>query len=329
MKAIVQDGYGAPERVLRLEDVNRPRYGDDDVLVRVRATSVNTPDWITVTGVPYILRLRSGLRRPREPVRGTDVAGVVEAVGNNVVDLQPGEEVFGSSWSGSLTKPGTFAEFAVVAASQLIKKPAALTFEQAAASVMSGLTALLAMRDVGKVGPGHAVLINGASGGVGTFAVQIAKALGAEVTGVSSDRNLGLLQALGADHVVDYTKDDFTRGERRYDVILDNVMNHPPAATARALAANGTFIPNSVGNAGGVLAGLPRMARAALMRRGSTDVQFVTLVVNRENLEALAALLESSAVEVVIDKVFPFAESAKAVAHMLGHHARGKVVIGV
>jgi NADPH:quinone reductase-like Zn-dependent oxidoreductase len=329
MKAIVQDKYGAPERVLRMEEVNRPPYGDDDVLVRVRATSVNTPDWITVTGVPYILRLRSGLRRPREPVRGTDVAGVVEAVGNNVADLQPGDEVFGSSWSGSVMKPGTFAEFAVVAASQLIKKPVGLTFEQAAASVMSGLTALLAMRDVGKVGPGHAVLINGASGGVGTFAVQIAKALGAEVTGVSSDRNLGLLQALGADHVVDYTKDDFTRGERRYDVILDNVMNHPPTATARALAANGTFIPNSVGNAGGVLAGLPRMARAALMRRGSTDVQFVTLVVNRENLEALAALLESSAVEVVIDKVFPFAESAKAVAHMLGHHARGKVVIGV
>ncbi len=329
MKAIVQDGYGAPERVLRLEDVDRPRYGDDDVLVRVRATSVNTPDWITVTGVPYILRLRSGLRRPREPVRGTDVAGVVEAVGNNVADLQPGDEVFGSSWSGSLMRPGTFAEFAVVAASQLIKKPVGLTFEKAAASVMAGLTALLAMRDVGKVGPSHAVLINGASGGVGTFAVQIAKALGAEVTGVSSGRNLDLLRALGADHVVDYTKEDFTRGERRYDVILDNVMNHPPAATARALAANGTFIPNSVGNAGGVLAGLPRMARAALMRRGSTDVQFVTLVVNRENLEALAALLESSAVEVVIDKVFPFAESAKAVAHMLGHHARGKVVIGV
>ena len=329
MKAIVQDKYGAPERVLRMEEVDRPPYGDDDVFVRVRATSVNTPDWITVTGVPYILRLRSGLRRPREPVRGTDVAGVVEAVGKNVVDLQSGEEVFGSSWSGSLTKPGTFAEFAVVAASQLIKKPVGLTFEQAAASVMSGLTALLAMRDVGKVGPSHAVLINGASGGVGTFALQIAKGLGADVTGVSSARNLELLRALGADHVVDYTKEDFTRGKLRYDVILDNVMNHPPAATARALAANGTFIPNSVGNAGGVLAGLPRMARAALMRRGSTDVQFVTLVVNRENLEALAALLESSAVEVVIDKVFPFAESAKAVAHMLGHHARGKVVIGV
>ncbi len=329
MKAIVQDRYGAPERVLRLEEVDRPPYGDDDVLVRVRATSVNTPDWITVTGVPYILRLRSGLRRPREPVRGTDVAGVVEAAGKNVVDLQPGDEVFGSSWSGSLGTPGTFAEFTVVAASQLIKKPVGLTFEEAAASVMSGLTALLAMRNVGKVGPGHTVLINGASGGVGTFAVQIAKALGAEVTGVSSGRNLELLRTLGADHVVDYTKEDFTRGERRYDVIFDNVMNHPPAVTARALAANGTFIPNSVGNAGGLLAGLPRVARAALMGRGSTNVQFVTLVVNRENLEALAALLESGAVDVVIDKVFPLDESANAVAHMLGHHARGKVVIGV
>ena len=329
MKAIVQDRYGAPERVLRLQDVDRPSHGDDDVLVRVRATSVNTPDWITVTGVPHILRLRSGLRRPRESVRGTDVAGVVEAAGKNVADLQPGDEVFGSSWSGSLATPGTFAEFTVVAASQLIKKPVGLTFEEAAASVMSGLTALLAMRDVGKVGPGHTVLVNGASGGVGTFAVQIAKALGAEVTGVSSGRNLELLRTLGADHVVDYTKEDFTRGEPRYDVIFDNVMNHPPAATARALAANGTFIPNSVGNEGGLLAGLPRVARAALMGRGSTNVQFVTLVVNRENLEALAELLESGAVDVVIDRVFSLDESANAVSHMLGHHARGKVAITV
>ncbi|HZC12954.1 MAG TPA: NAD(P)-dependent alcohol dehydrogenase [Thermoleophilaceae bacterium] len=329
MKAIVQESYGPPERVLRLADIDRPPVGDDDALVRLRATSVNTPDWVTVTGVPYILRLRSGLRRPRMPVRGTDVAGVVEAVGANVTDLRPGDEVFGSSWAGALATPGTFAEFTAVPASRLIRKPAGLAFEEAAASVMSGLTALTAIRDVGKVRSGSRVLINGASGGVGTFAVQIAKALGADVTGVAGTSNLEFLRSLGADHVIDYTNEDYTRDERRYDVILDNVMNHPPAATARALAANGTFIPNSVGNAGGVLAGLPRMARAALMRRGSTDVQFVTLVVNRENLEALAALLESSAVEVVIDKVFPFAESAKAVAHMLGHHARGKVVIGV
>src|ERR671919_2248465 len=228
MKAIVQESYGPPERVLRLADIDRPPVGDDDVLIRLRATSVNTPDWITVTGIPYILRLRSGLRRPPTPVRGTDAAGVVEAVGKNVTDLRPGDEVFGSSWAGTLATPGTFAEFTVAPASQLIAKPAGLAFEEAAASVMSGLTALLAMRDVGEVGAGTRVLINGASGGVGTFAVQIAKVFGAEVTGVCSTRNLELVRSLGADHVIDYTEEDFTSSERRYDVILDNVMKRPP-----------------------------------------------------------------------------------------------------
>ena len=329
MKAIVHKRYGAPEQVLRLEEIDCPPVGDDDVLIRVRATSVNTPDWITVTGVPYILRVRSGLRRPRTPVRGTDVAGVVEAVGKNVTDLQPGDEVFGSLWADAVATSGTFAEFTVAPASQLAKKPVRLTFEEAGASVMSGLTALIALRDVGKVGPETRVLINGAAGGVGTLAVQIAKALGAEVTGVSSTRNLELLRSLGADHVIDYTKEDFTRGARRYDLILDNVMNHPPSATARLLSPTGMLIPNSIGNTGGLFAGLPRMARAALMRRGSTDVQFVTFVVNRENLDALAALLESGDVNVVIDKVYPLSEAADAVAHMLGHHARGKVAIAV
>ena len=331
MKAIVQERYGAPERVLRLEERDRPPVGEHDVLVRVRATSVNTPDWITVTGIPYILRLRSGLRRPPTPVRGTDVAGVVEAVGTSVTDIRPGDEVFGSLWDHTLTThpPGTFAEFTVAPASRLIKKPAGLTFEEAAASVMSGLTALIALRDVGGVREGTRVLINGASGGVGTFALQIAKALGAEITGVSSTKNVAFVRSLGADHVIDYTEEDFTRGERRYDVILDNVMNHPPSATARLLTPTGTLIPNSIGNTGGLFAALPRMARAALMGRGSTDVQTVTCVVNRENLNALAALLESGEVKVVIDKVYPLNEAADAVAHMLGHHARGKVVVAV
>ena len=327
MKAIVQERYGPPERVLRLADADRPPVGDDDVLIRVRATSVNTPDWITVTGVPYVLRLRSGLRRPRTPVRGTDAAGIVAAVGANVTDLRPGDEVFGSSWTGALATLGTYAEFTVVPASQLIKKPAGLAFEEAAAAVMSGLTALSAIRDVGKVESGTRVLINGASGGVGTFALQIARALGAEVTGVSSSRNLELLRSLGADHVIDYTKENYTRHERRYDVILDNVMNHPPSRTARVLTPAGIFMPNSIGNTGGLFAGVPRIARAALMGRGSTDVRSVPLVVNRENLQALAALLESGDVKVVIDKVYPLSQAADAVAHMLGHHARGKVVI--
>jgi NADPH:quinone reductase-like Zn-dependent oxidoreductase len=329
MKAVVQQRYGDPELVLKLEHVDRPTAVEDNVLVRVRATSVNTPDWLTVTGVPYILRLTSGLRRPRTRVRGTDVAGVVEAAGENVADLRPGDEVFGSSWRGNLATPGTFAEFTVVPATQLIKKPAGLSFEEAAASVMSGLTALIAIRDVGKVGAGSRVLINGASGGVGTFAVQIAKTLGAEVTGVSSTANLELLRSLGADHVIDYTKDDFTRSEQRYGVILDNVLNHPPSHTARALTPSGIFIPNSVGNTGGLFAGLPRTARAFLMGRGSSDVRFVKCLVNHENLHSLAELLESGDLKVMIDKVYPLSEAANAVAHMLGHHARGKVAIAV
>jgi NADPH:quinone reductase-like Zn-dependent oxidoreductase len=328
VNAVVQEGYGAPEQVLRPAEIDPPPVGDDDVLIRVRATSVNTPDWITVAGVPYILRLRSGLRGPRTPVRGSDVAGVVEETGRNVTDFQPGDEVFGSAWANSLATIGTFAELTVAPADRLIRKPAGLSFDEAGGSVMSGITALTAMREVGQVGPGRSVLINGASGGVGTFAVQFAKALGAEVTGVCSQGNLELVQSLGADAVVDYTNEDFTRGERRYDVILDNVLNHPPKATARALAPDGILMPNSVGNTGGLLAGLPRMARAAVMGKGSTNVRFVPCVVNRENLEALAALLESGA-RVVIDKVYPLGEAATAVAHMLGHHARGKIVIAV
>jgi NADPH:quinone reductase-like Zn-dependent oxidoreductase len=329
VKAVVQDRYGPPEQALRVAEIDPPPVGDGDVLVRMRATSVNTPDWIAVTGIPYVLRLRSGLRRPRTPVRGTDVAGVVEEVGANVTGLQVGDEVFGSTWDGSLGSPGTFAELVAVPADGLIAKPADLGFEEAAASVMSGLTALLAMRDVGKVGPGTRVVVNGASGGVGAFAVQIARSLGADVTGVCSTRNLELVSSLGAAHVVDYTQEDFTRGEARYDVVLDNVLNHPPSATARVLAPGGTLIPNSVGTTGGLLAGLPRMARAALMGKGSTNVRFVTFVVNRENLEALVALLEPGDVKAVVDRVYPLDEAAAAVAHMLGHHARGNVVIAV
>lgn len=329
MKAVVQQGYGPPERVLRQAEIDPPPVGDDDVLVRVRATSVNTPDWITVTGIPYVLRLRSGLRGPKTPVRGTDVAGVVDAVGGNVTDLQPGDEVFGSAWADSFDTAGTFAELTVAPADQLTRKPVGLSFEEAAASVMSGLTALLAVRDVAGVGPGTSLLVNGAAGGVGTFAVQFARALGAEVTGVCSTRNVELVRSLGADHVVDYTREDFTRGERRYDVVLDNVLNHPPKAVARALGPGGILIPNSVGNTGGLLAGLPRMGRAALMGKGSVDVRFVSCEVNRENLDALASLLESGAARVVVDEIYPLAEAGKAVARMLEHRARGKVVIAV
>jgi NADPH:quinone reductase-like Zn-dependent oxidoreductase len=329
MKAIVQKGYGAPERVLREAEIDPPPIGDDQVLVRVRATCVNTPDWITVTGVPYCLRVQSGLRGPKTPVRGTDFAGVVEAVGGNVTDLEPGDEVFGSAWGSSLATVGAFAELTVAPADRLLRKPEGLSFEEAAGSVMSGITALSAIRDVAKVGPGTSVLINGASGGVGTFAVQFAKAAGATVTGVCSTGNVELLRSLGADAVVDYTKENFTRSDRRYDVILDNVLSHPPKETARALAPEGLLMPNSVGNTGGFFAGLPRMARAAVMGIGSRNVKFVPCKVNRENLSALATLLEPGAGKVVVDTVYPLAEAPRAVAHMLGHRARGKIVITV
>lgn len=330
MQAIIQDGYGAPERVLRLDQTTQPSTGAEDVLIRVRATSVNTPDWATVAGVPYVFRLQSGLRGPKHPIRGSDVAGTVEAVGPQVTDLQPGDEVLGLLWGSTLgSQSGAFAQYTVAPASQLAKKPAGLGFEEAAASVMTGLTAMIAMRDMGQVRPGMRVLINGASGGVGTMAVQIAKSLGAEVTGVCSTRNAELVHSLGADHVIDYTMQDFTQSEERYEVILDNVLNHSPKATARLLAPNGVLIPNSIGNTGGLLAGLPRMAGAALMGKGATNVKFVKLAVNRENLNALVRLLETDKVRVVIEHIYPLDKTANAVAHVLEHHASGKVAIVV
>jgi NADPH:quinone reductase-like Zn-dependent oxidoreductase len=325
MKAVIQHGYGKPERVLRLGETELPSIGAGDVLVLVRATSVNTPDWATVTGVPYILRAGSGLRRPRRPVRGSDIAGVVEAVGRQVTDLVPGDEVFGFTKG----RTGAFAQYAVASAAQLVKKPAALSFTDAAASVMSGLAALVATRDVGRVSTGTRVLVNGASGGVGTMAVQIARALGAEVTGVCGPRNADLVRSLGASHVIDYTKEDFTQSRQRFDVILDNVLNHPPKAVARVLAPNGTFIPNSIGYTGGLFAGLPRMARAVLMGLGSTTVKLVSPAVNRENLTALRRLLESGEVGVVIAETYPLDQAATAVTHMLEHHPGGKIVITV
>jgi NADPH:quinone reductase-like Zn-dependent oxidoreductase len=330
MRAIIQHGYGAPRDVLRPGQIQRPPAGADDVLIRVRAASVNTPDWATVAGVPSILRLSTGLRRPGHPVRGSDVAGVVEAVGPQVTGLRPGNEVFGSLWGRTArARPGTFAEYAVAPGSQVVRKPAALSFEDAAASVMTGLTALIAMRDVGQVGAGSRVLVNGASGGVGTMAVQIAASMGAEVTGVCGTRNVELVRSLGAARVIDYTTEDFTRDRQRYDVILDNVLNHSPTATARLLAPNGVLIPNSLGNTGGLLAALPRLARATLMGKGGTNVKFVTLAVNRENLNALVGLLEADEVRVVIEHTYPLDKAASAITQVLAHHARGKVAITV
>ena len=325
MRAVIQDGYGTPDRVLRLGEMAVPPVGVDDVLIRMRATSVNAPDWATVTGVPYIGRLSSGLRGPKRPVRGSDVAGVVQAVGARVSDLAPGDEVLGTT---GLARAGAFAEYVAAPAAQLVKKPAGLTFTDAGASVMTGLAALVAMRDVAQVGAGTRVLINGAAGGVGTMALQIAKVLGAEVTAVcGTARNIELVRSLGADHVIDYTEEDFTQSRQRFDVVLDNVLNHPPKAVARVLAPRGVLMPNSFGYTGGLLAGLPRMARAVLMGFGSTTVKLVSPAANRDNLDALVSLLESGKVRVVIEKTYPLGRAADAVTRMLEHHAGGKIAI--
>ena len=328
MNAILQSRYGDPEQVLSLGQIDPPVPGEGEVLVQVRATSVNTPDWIAVLGVPYALRAVTGLLGPVSPVRGSDVAGVVKAAGPGVDDLAPGDEVFGSLWSGAFARgaPGTFCEETVVPARQLAKKPRRLSFEEAAGAVMSGVTSLQAMRDVARVGEGTRVLVNGASGGLGTFAIQIAKALGATVTGVCSGRNIDLVSSLGADHVIDYTREDYTRGEARYDVIMDNVMSRSPRLSARVLADGGRLIPNSIGSNRWV-GSLPEMILGRLLHaRQRPSVEYAP---SRQNLDALAQMLEAGSVRVVIDEVFPLHNAGKAVASMASRRARGKVVIGV
>jgi NADPH:quinone reductase-like Zn-dependent oxidoreductase len=328
MRAILQTRYGDPEQVLTLGEIDPLTPGEDEVLVRVRATSVNTPDWIATLGVPYALRAVSGLLGPVSAVRGSDVAGIVEAVGARVTELVPGDEVFGSVWTGAFQRgaPGTFCEQTIVPARQLAKMPRGLSFEEAAGAVMSGVTSLQAMRDVGRVGPGTRVLVNGASGGLGTFAVQIAKALGATVTGVCSTRNVQLVRSLGADHVIDYTLEDYTQGDARYDVIMDNVMNHAPGVSARVLAPGGLLLPNSIG-ANRWVGSLPQMIFGKLLhgkQRPSVDY-----LPSQQNLQALAEMLEAGTVRVVIDEVFPLQQAGRAVARMVSRRARGKIVLQV
>ena len=237
MKAIAQDIYGSPDDVLELRDIGIPVITDDDVLVRVRAAAVNPPDGAGVTGVPYIARIATGLPKPRNGVRGSDVAGTVAAAGTNVQDLRVGDEVLGSG-------AGTFAVYAVASGTNRVRKPATVTFEQAAGVAMSGLTALQALRDQGHVQPGQKVLINGAGGGIGTLAVQIAKTFGTEVTGVCSTTKVDLVRSIGADHVIDYTAEDFTQGDQRYDFILDNVLDHSLGRPLSVMKPKGTLVPN-------------------------------------------------------------------------------------
>jgi NADPH:quinone reductase-like Zn-dependent oxidoreductase len=319
MQAITQDTYGSHD-VLKLGDVDKPEIGDGEVLVRVHAASVHVGDWILMTGSPFVMRFATGLRKPKNRVPGTDVAGTVEAVGNDVTSLRPGDEVFG--WCA-----GAFAEYARASEDQFIKKPANLTFDQAAAVGVSASTALQLLRDNGKVQPGQKILVNGASGGVGTFAVQIAKAFGAEVTGVTSTKNIEMVRSIGADHVIDYTREDFTKGAERYDLILDNVGIQSMARTRRALAPQGTLISNGGGHADGKLGRTLRALVVSMFVRQQASPTVKTQ--NHDDLVALKGLVEAGQVTPVIDRTYPLTETPAAIGHVAAGHARGTVVIAV
>lgn len=314
MKAIVHNRYGSSE-VIEYKEIDPPVLQDDAVLLRVYAASVNAGDLFMMRGSPWLARLSTGLPRPKDHVLGWDAAGVIEAVGKNVARFKPGDAVYCAS-------SGTFADFARAKENIVALKPASLSFEQAAAVPTAGLTALQGLRDVGKVQPGQKVLINGASGGVGTFAVQIAKALGAEVTGVCSTRNVEMVRSLGADHVVDYTQEDFTRSGQRYDLILHNAASRSFADLRRALTPQGVILPNS--GHGGMSYVLKSFALAPFMRQqGSMYVSQP----NGANMEALTALIEAGQVKTVIDRTYPLHDARQAFRYLEEEHARGKVVI--
>jgi len=319
MKAIVQDKYGSAD-ALELRDIDRPEIGDTEVLVHVHAASVHVGDWILMTGTPFVMRMATGLRKPKIPVPGTDIAGTVEAVGTRVTELHPGDEVFG--WCR-----GAFAEYASASEDNLALKPANLTFEQAAAVGVSASTALQVLRDSGKIQPGQKVLINGASGGVGTFAVQIAKAFGAEVTGVTSTKNADLVRSLGADHVIDYTKEDFRTAGPCYDFILDNVGDRPMSATRRALTPSGTLLSNGGGHVGGKLSRVIRATVVSMFVRQQGKPTVKTQ--NRADLLALKQLVEAGKMTPVIDGTYPLSETPAAIRHVAAGHARGTVVIAM
>ena len=320
MKAIVHDRYGSPD-VMQLRDVDRPELTDDRVLVRVRAASVNAYDWHMLRGKPYIARLSEGLRRPKRPEMGLDFAGIAEEVGRDVTHVRPGDEVFG-------TRGGAFAEY--VSAKLIAPKPANLTFEQAAAVPVAGCTALQALRDKGQVQSGQRVLVNGAGGGVGTFTVQIAKALGAHVTAVTSTPNVEMVRSIGADDVIDYNRDDFTRTGRRYDLIVD-VGGRPSlsAIRRRALASDGTLVLVAPGG-GQWLGPVARPMAAGVRSRFSSQKMIAFLAtVTKEDLLYLKELIEAGKISPVIDRTYPLSEAAEAVRHVEAGHACGKTIVTI
>jgi NADPH:quinone reductase-like Zn-dependent oxidoreductase len=324
MKAIVYRTFGSPD-VLRLEDIEKPFPEDDQILVRVRAASVNPLDWHFMEGTPYLARLISfGALRPTVTRLGVDYAGTVESVGKNVTQFKPGDEVFGG-------KTGAFAEYVCARADRaVVLKPANVTFEQAAAVPIAALTALQGLRDNGQLEPGQRVLINGASGGVGTFAVQIAKTLGADVTGVCSTKNLDMVRSIGADRVIDYTKDDFTLGAQRYDLIIDNVGNRSLLECRRVLKPRGRYVMIGGGglNEGRWVGPFPRLIKAfALSRVVSQDMGMMLADMNVKDLTVLSDLMQSGKVTPVIDRRYTLRDVPEAIRYLEQGHARGKVVI--
>jgi NADPH:quinone reductase-like Zn-dependent oxidoreductase len=325
MQAIVQNRYGPPD-VLELKEIAKPQIGDDEVLVRVKAAGVDRGVWHLMTGLPYFLRLiipDLGRRAPKNPVRGSDVAGVVEAMGKEVTRFKLGDEVFGIGM-------GSYAGYTRALESKLALKPANLTFEQAAVVPISGLSALQAVRDSGKVRSGQKVLVIGASGGVGTFAVQIAKALGAEVTGVASTTKLDLIRSLGAHQVVDYTHEDFAEKKHYYDVILDTGGHSSLSHLRRALAPQGTAVIVGAETDGKWFGGFDRSIRAMVLSRfiDQTLVAFVNSE-NADDLIAITELIEAGKVTPTVDRAFPLSEAPKAISYLIDGHARGKVVVTI
>jgi NADPH:quinone reductase-like Zn-dependent oxidoreductase len=321
VKAVVYRRYGSPD-VLEYEEIDRPTPGDDEVLIRVHAASVNPFDRHLIRGEPYVVRFIMGLSKSKVKRPGVDVSGLVEATGRNVTRFRPGDEVFGSC-------RGSFAEYVCAPESALVTKPGNVTFEQAASVPVAGYTALQALRNKGHIRPGQKVLINGASGGVGTFAVQIAKSFGADVTGVCSTRNVEMVRSIGADQVIDYTREDFTRSGRLYDLVIDNAGNHSLSACRRVLSPTGVWVM-----VGGPYRGaIPLLARVigttVSSLFSSRKVGMVMARGNREDLAVLSDLLEAGKVTPVIDRVYRLSEAADAVRYLEQGHARGKVVIAI
>src|SRR5437667_1986305 len=325
MKAVVYCNYGVPN--LKFQEIEKPTPADDQLLIKVRAASVNPLDWHFIEGTPYFMRAMGvGLRKPKDTRLGVDFAGTVEAVGKNVTKFKPGDEVFGG-------RTGAFAEYVCVREARAVAtKPASVTFEQAASVPIAGITALQGLRDKGKVQPGQKVLINGASGGVGTFAVQIAKSMGADVTGVCSTKNLDMVRSLGADHVIDYTKEDFAKSDQHYDVILDNVPNHSLSEIRRVLNPNGNYVliggggPNDnqwIGPFGRVIHTLvlsPCINQK--MGRMMADA-------NKKDLTILADMMQTGKLKPVIDRTYKLDQVPDAIRYVEAGHARGKVIITV